>query len=553
MTASRSDRRVVLVTGGGNGIGAAVAAELGRRGDHVVTVDPLVSVDGSAALPAPEQTTAAAIVAAGGSAEASHTSVTDRDAVHDLVARLVETHGRVDALVNVAGITRPTGFARGEEEDWASVLAVHLDGYRNMLDAVLGHMATAGSGHVLGVTSGSGWRPADAGAYSCAKRAVAALTWQLGRAAPHGVSVNAVSPIAMTRMVAAAMGRRPAAGTGSSDGSSRSGPTRATGGLALGAMPEPDHLAPLLAHLVGPRAPRVQGQVLFAGGTEVAVVDPPRLLEVVRTTGVRSVGSLVRGIAETLAAAESTQRTGGGANPRLGAVFDETDGPATEHAACHIAVVADRADLGAVLVERLRAAGAAATSVTPPPAPTGFGTARDVLDAARTALGGLDAVVVARDAAPGHTDGTWETVLASHATTAGDLLEDAAWARAAADCAAGSAAPLRLVTVTDAVTPGGRSRAQAVAQLARAGAGATADRVSAFAVAVEGRGEAEAVAALVGELAMSATAPALAGAELVVGGGWIGVRSHPAAGASIVFGGPEVPDWFDEVLEEQCR
>ena len=547
MSAGRSDRRVVLVTGGGNGIGAAVATELGRRGDHVVTVDPLVSVDGADTLPEPEQTTAAAIVAAGGTAEASNISVTDRDAVHDLVAGLVDTHGRVDALVNVAGITRPTGFARGEEADWASVLSVHLDGYRNVLDAVLPHMAAAGSGHVLGVTSGSGWRSADAGAYSCAKRAVAALTWQLGRVAPNGVSVNAVSPIAMTRMVTAALGRRPAGGAGSS------GRSRATGGLALGAMPEPAHLAPLLAHLVGPGAPRVRGQVLFAGGTEVAVVEPPRLLEVVRTTGVRSVAAVIRGVAETLAAAESTQRTGGGANPRLGTVFDDPDGPPAERAPCRIAVIADRADLGGVLVERAVATGATATSITPPSAPTGFDAARDALEAAATTLGGLDAVVVARRAAGDRTDGDWEAVLASHTAAVDGLLDDAAWARAAAERAARTTEPLRLITVTDAGSAGGRSRAQAVAQLTRAAGGATEDRVAAFAVAVEDTGQADVVAALVGELATSGSAPSLAGAELVVGGGWVGVRSHPVAGGSIVFGGPDVPDWFDDVLEEQCR
>ena len=93
------------------------------------------------------------------------------------------------------------------------MLAVHLDGYLNVLGAALPIMAAAGHGRILGVTSGSGWRPADTGAYGCAKRAVASLTWQLGRHAPPGVVVNAMSPIAVTRMVTAALGRpsRPAA------------------------------------------------------------------------------------------------------------------------------------------------------------------------------------------------------------------------------------------------------------------------------------------------------------------------------------------------------
>ena len=95
-----------------------------------------------------------------------------------LFAELVEEFGALDAVVNVAGISRPTGFAHGEEQDWRAVLSVHLDGYLNVLRAALPLMAAAGHGRILGVTSGSGWRPADAGAYSVAKRAVAALTWQ---------------------------------------------------------------------------------------------------------------------------------------------------------------------------------------------------------------------------------------------------------------------------------------------------------------------------------------------------------------------------------------
>ena len=181
-------------------------------GWFVVTLDPLVTLDGSERLPEPEETTAGRIVAAGGSARASSVSVTDGEAVRDLFEELADQHGGLDAVVNVAGITRQTYFGRGTEEDWLAVLAVHLGGYLNVLDAALPLMAAAGHGRVLGVTSGSGWRAADAGAYSCAKRAVASLTWQLGRQAPPGVTVNAMSPIAATRMMASALERARKAG-----------------------------------------------------------------------------------------------------------------------------------------------------------------------------------------------------------------------------------------------------------------------------------------------------------------------------------------------------
>ena len=128
---------------------------------------------------------------------------------------------------------------------------MHLDGYLIVLRAALPIMAAAGHGRILGVTSGSGWRAADAGAYSCAKRAVAALTWQIGQETPDGVTVNALSPIAATRMVLGALQRQAGAGN-------TSGRDAATGGVSLGAVPPPEHLGPVGAYLAGDDVRRVE-------------------------------------------------------------------------------------------------------------------------------------------------------------------------------------------------------------------------------------------------------------------------------------------------------
>ncbi len=535
-------QRVAVVTGGGGGIGGAIAEELGRDGWFVVTVDPLVTLDGSEQLPEPEETTAGRIVAAGGSARASSVSVSDGEAIGALFQELVDDHGGLDAVVNVAGITRQTHFARGTEEDFLAVLSVHLGGYLNVLNAALPLMAAAGTGRILGVTSGSGWRAADAGAYSCAKRAVAALTWQLGRHAPPGVTVNAMSPIAATRMVAAAL-ERARRERGSSSG----------GGISLSSMLGPEDLGPFGAHVLGDGFGWCNGRVLFAGGSEVAVIEEPRLLEVVRSDEVVSLARVLDAvIPRAFAPAETSQASDGASNPRFGPIFDEPAPAVLASAQVRsCAVVSDRPLLAASLIASLEDRSITCRRVE---VAHGFDDAAKALSSVVEAAGPIDAIVVApagRQPAAASRDG-WAGVLAGHGGIVQDIHSDAGWARAAADYAAGAARQVRLVTLTDAITAGGRSRAQASAQLARAAVGATEGRVTAFAASIEASEEAarQPVSELVAHLLGHPDATALGGAELAVGAGWLGLRSHPRPSGSITYGGPAVPAWLDATIRE---
>ncbi len=534
-------RRVAVVTGGGGGIGAAIAEELGRGGWFVATVDPLVTLDGSEQLPEPEETTAGRIVAAGGSARASSVSVTDGEGVRRLFTELADEHGGLDAVVNVAGITRQTYFGKGTEEDWLAVLAVHLEGYLNVLDAALPLMAAAGFGRILGVTSGSGWRAADAGAYSRAKRAVAALTWQLGRQAPPGVTINAMSPIAATRMMASALERARKAGLSGG------------GGISFLSVAGPEDLGPIGAYLVGEEFGWCNGKVIFTGGPEVAIVDEPRLLEVVRAEGAVSLARVLESVVPgAFVAAETSQASEGGSNPRFGAIFDEpAPAEASSSPVRSCLVVTDQSAWAEALTSAL-----ADRSVTCHRADLArsFGDAAKELNSVAETHGPIDAVVVATDAGDptaASADG-WRGVLTEHRGIVEHLHTDAAWARAVADYAAGNERPVQLVTLTDATTTGGHSRAQAAAQQSRIAAVATEGRVTAFAAGIEAPGEeaGHAASELVAHLLSHPAAAALAGAELVVGAGWIGLRSHPRPAGSITFGGPTVPEWLDGALRE---
>jgi len=538
----------VVVTGGAAGIGAAIAEELGRAGAFVVTVDPMVTLDGSGLLEqTAEPTTADRIIAAGGRARASNTSVTDDAAINALFTGLVDEFGSLDVVVNVAGISRPSGFANGKEEDWTSVLDVHLNGYLNVLRAALPIMAAAGHGRIVGVTSGSGWRPADAGAYSCAKRAVASLTWQVGRAAPAGVSVNALSPIAATRMVLGALARAAA-------DDNQTGRTAASGGVNLGldAVPPPEHLGPVGAYLASEQFGEwSSGQVIFSNGSEVAFVRPPHLLEAARTAGPSLSAVLDRVVPVAFAPAEAGQATTGGGNPRLRGAFDEP-GPAADrpHSAVHTCLlVSDVADVRDAVANALAERGV--KCVDPGTLADGFEPVAGQLAGIAQESGPIDAVVIALrgTGAPGVSE-DWQQIVDAHTGIADDIHRDASWIRALADHANDMGRSLRIVTITDATSAGGRSRAQASAQLSRPAHAATENRVDAFAVALEstdvtGR---TAAAELTAHLLCTPDAAALSGAEMMATAEWIGLRSHPTAVGSVTYGGPDIPDWLDGAL-----
>ena len=247
---------------------------------------PASTVDGTTAASGDaETTTAQRIVAAGGQARASNISVTDDDAVRALFAELVDEFGALDAVVNVAGISRPTGFASGDEDDWRAVLerAPRRLPQRAARRAAASWPRPATAGSSASRRARGGARPTPARTAARSARSPRS-PGRSGRRRRPGVTVNALSPIAATRMVLGALAARPARATGRRDSS--------TGGVSLGL----DVGAPARAPRSDRRVPRgrdvrrrgARGQIMFSNGAEVAWVVPPRLLEVARTSDVGS-------------------------------------------------------------------------------------------------------------------------------------------------------------------------------------------------------------------------------------------------------------------------
>ncbi|MBX3217656.1 MAG: SDR family NAD(P)-dependent oxidoreductase [Labilithrix sp.] len=198
------DEKVVIVTGAGNGIGRAHALLFATEGAAVVVNDVGGSRDGSGAgESSPADAVVKEIEAAGGRAVASHDSVATAEGAQAIVALGIETFGKVDVLVNNAGILRDKTFMKMDEAMWDSVIAVHLKGTFLMSQAFAKHaVSRGGGGRIVNTTSVSGMLGNFGQAnYAAAKAGIYGLTRTTAiELQKHRITVNALAPIAKTRM-----------------------------------------------------------------------------------------------------------------------------------------------------------------------------------------------------------------------------------------------------------------------------------------------------------------------------------------------------------------
>jgi NAD(P)-dependent dehydrogenase (short-subunit alcohol dehydrogenase family) len=203
----RFDGRVAIVTGAGRGIGRAYARLLAERGASVVVNDLGAAIDGTGADGQPASRVVADITGAGGSAIADGSDVSTPDGAQAVVAAAVEAFGRLDVLVNNAGIVRWAGFPDADEQNLASHLAVHVGGSFHTTRAAWPYFVDRGYGRVVMTTSSGMFGLPDNTSYATSKAAVIGLTRSLALAgAGHGVKVNLIAPAAMTRMAGARAG-----------------------------------------------------------------------------------------------------------------------------------------------------------------------------------------------------------------------------------------------------------------------------------------------------------------------------------------------------------
>jgi NAD(P)-dependent dehydrogenase (short-subunit alcohol dehydrogenase family) len=256
--------RVAIVTGGGRGLGLAYAKALAAAGAQVVVND----ADPQAADAAVKE-----ITAAGGTATVAPGAVGPTEVAERLVARAVESYGRLDILVTNAGVLRDRMLWKMSDDDFDTVVDVHLRGTFTCVRAAVRHMREQGDGGRIVVVGSPAGQRGNLGQtnYSAAKAAVVGMvrTWSM-ECARAGITVNAVIPVAATAMTATMPAFAPYVESWQADGTPFPGWLRAGEGFGV-----PEDAAGLVVFLASAAAEGVTGQALGIGGDKLSVWAHP--------------------------------------------------------------------------------------------------------------------------------------------------------------------------------------------------------------------------------------------------------------------------------------
>ena len=242
------DERVAIITGAGGGLGRSHALELARRGARVVVNDVGRSVHGDGASTDAAQAVVDEITALGGTAVANHDTVATTEGGHAIVQAALDEFGRVDIVINNAGILRDKAFHKMDSHMIDSVVDIHLKGALFVSQPAFRVMRENGYGRIVNTTSASGlFGNFGQANYGAAKAGLAGLTRVLAlEGEAHGIKINAIAPIAATRMTAGILGEL----------TSRVGP---------------DSVSPVVAYLAHEEC-AVNGNVYSVAGGRVALI-----------------------------------------------------------------------------------------------------------------------------------------------------------------------------------------------------------------------------------------------------------------------------------------
>jgi NAD(P)-dependent dehydrogenase (short-subunit alcohol dehydrogenase family) len=258
--------KVAIVTGAGRGIGRAIAMLMAKEGASVVVNDVGAAVDGSGSDVGPAQAVVDEITQAGGKAVGSTLSITEPQNAETIVKTALDAFGRVDIVVNNAGILRDRIFHRMSWSDWHDVINVHLNGSFNISRAVASHFREQESGAMVHMTSTSGLIGNFGQAnYMAAKLGIHGLSRGIALdMARYNVRSNCISPSAWSRMI------------GSIPTETEAEKKRVE---RLKQM-TPEKIAPLAVYLCSDKADGISGQIIGVRNNEIFLFSQPRPIRV---------------------------------------------------------------------------------------------------------------------------------------------------------------------------------------------------------------------------------------------------------------------------------
>ena len=271
------DGRVAIITGGGRGIGASISRLFAAQGASLVVNDLGGHPDGTGSDAGPAQQVAGEIVAAGGAAVADGGDIGDTATGERLVATAIEQFGKLDIVVNVAGILRDRMIFNLPEADWDAVIRVHLRGHYSTVRPASAYWREqrnpAGHYRIINFTSVSGLdgSPGQPN-YAAAKMGIVGLTYSLAQGlARYGVTANAIAPGAATRLTATIPADKQV--------------TRGDRQAAEDLESSPDNIAPVALYLASSRSDWLTGRVISAAGFDVGLYANPQIIRQLSSPG----------------------------------------------------------------------------------------------------------------------------------------------------------------------------------------------------------------------------------------------------------------------------
>ena len=272
--------KVAVVTGSGRGIGRGIALQLSAEGAKVVVNDLGGAVDGSGDSATPADEVVNEIKAAGGEAVANYDSVATMDGGENIVKAALDSFGKIDIAVAVAGILRDRMLFNMTEEEWDAVISVHLKGTFTVTKAASILFRQQRSGRIITFSSTSGlYGNSGQANYGAAKDGIAGFTRAVARdLGRYGVTVNSISPGANSRMTQtvpqSARDLRAASGIQSNS---------AVTPLELNR--DPEDVAPMVAWLASDEARDVNGHVFHCQGGQISLMNNPAEERTLRKSG----------------------------------------------------------------------------------------------------------------------------------------------------------------------------------------------------------------------------------------------------------------------------